>query len=86
MKYVLVVIVAILLYCPPRQASADEFGSQLASLAGSIAEQVKKSNIKNIAVADFVDLRNETNELGRLLAEEITTALIGSGGDYSVIR
>jgi TolB-like protein len=64
---------------------ADDFSDKVTALSTSIAEQLKKHKTANVAVADFVDLRNEPNELGRLIAEELTTSLIGAGGNFSVV-
>jgi len=54
----------------------QDYQQQVDRLAEDIAATVTKLDLKNIAVLDFTDLQGHTQELGRFLAEELTTSLV----------
>lgn len=63
---------------------ADEF-SGLVQNAADLARQVQTAGGKVVAVVDFVDLQGKPVELGRALAEEMTTLLVREGKPLKVV-
>lgn len=57
----------------PSSAAAEP---QIEALADRLAEALAETELAAVAVVDFTDLRGEPNELGRYLAEELSTALV----------
>lgn len=55
-------------------AVAQDF-AQVRTLSGTVAESLKQSGRKTVAVVDFTDLQGSVTELGRFLAEEFSVAL-----------
>ena len=64
--------------------AGDDFAG-LSEIAVELAKQVQAAGGKTIAVVDFVDLEGRTSELGRALAEEMTTLLVRNGKPLRVI-
>lgn len=54
------------------------------TIGGLIAESMALDKAHRIAVSDFVSLDGSQSDLGRLIAEEVTTALLSNG--YQVIE
>jgi TolB-like protein len=67
-------IIAVLI--SPLPAQPQDYQQQIDRLAEEIAATVTKVGIKNLAILDFTDLQGSTPELGRFLAEELTTSLV----------
>ncbi len=55
---------------------AQDYQQQIDKLAEDVAGTATKLDLKNIAILDFTDLQGNTQELGRFLAEELTTSLV----------
>ncbi|MBC8155545.1 MAG: hypothetical protein H7Z72_21875 [Bacteroidetes bacterium] len=60
---------ALSAYMYPVQAQ-DSYEKQLKSLADQLAQKIKVTNKKQVAVASFVDVQGDITELGPALAEE----------------
>lgn len=58
---------------PPPAAAAEP---QVEALAARLAEELREKGLGAVAVVDFTGLRGEPTELGRYLAEELSTALV----------
>jgi TolB-like protein len=76
-------LLLILLYPIPVQS--QDYQQQIDRLAEEIAATVTKVGLKNIAVLDFTDLQGNTPELGRFLAEELTTSLVLKDRSFKTI-
>lgn len=59
---------------------AAAYQNEIDQTARAIAEKVRTSNTSTIAVVDFTDLNGSVTELGRFLAEELSSALAEAGG------
>ncbi|MFP3941382.1 MAG: CsgG/HfaB family protein [Thermoanaerobaculia bacterium] len=57
-------------------APAAAYQHQLEALADRLARDLPTGDLAAVAVVDFTDLRGEPTELGRFLAEELSTALV----------
>jgi TolB-like protein len=55
---------------------SQDYQQQIDRLAEDIAATVTKFDLKSIAILDFTDLQGNTPELGRFLAQELTTSLV----------
>lgn len=58
----------------------------LKQVATSLAHDIASAKKQSITVADFTDLQGNVTELGRFLAEELSTNLILEGKTYSVVE
>ena len=59
---------------------------ELKVLSASLAERIVKSGKKSVAVVDFVNLKGEVTDGGRLFAEEFTVNLAAAGMGFKVIE
>jgi curli biogenesis system outer membrane secretion channel CsgG len=57
-------------------AEAQDYQREFDRIAEEVAAAVQKSGLKNIAVVDFTDLQGNVQEIGRFMAEELTTSLV----------
>jgi TolB-like protein len=57
-------------------AKAQDYQREIDRIAEEVAASVQKSGLKNIAVVDFTDLQGNVQEIGRFMAEELTTSLV----------
>jgi TolB-like protein len=57
----------------------------LRTLASGLAEDIRASGKKTIAVVDFTDLQGNPTELGRYLAEELSVAMARTHKGFEVI-
>ena len=78
-------IVVLLVLPSPRARAADSLDAGIQELAQQIVPQVQKLGRKRLAVIDFGSLDGHVNDLGRFVAEELSTALVLSGGDLRVL-
>jgi len=60
----------------PQAAKAQDYQREIDRIAEEVAASVQKSGLKNIAVVDFTDLQGNVQEIGRFMAEELTTSLV----------
>ena len=56
--------------------SSLAFEKELTALSSHLTNKIATSGIKKVAVIDFADLRGTVTELGRFIAEELTTQLV----------
>ncbi len=78
-------IVLLLVLPSPMARAADSLDAGIQELAAQIVPQVQKLGRKRLAVVDFGSLDGRVNDLGRFVAEELSTALVLSGGDLRVL-
>lgn len=60
----------------PAPLLSQEHQREIDRLAEEVAGTVDKAGLKNVAVLDFTDLQGNVQELGRFMAEELTTSLV----------
>jgi TolB-like protein len=77
------ILVAFFLLTPPHFSVAYE--TEINNLSISIAEKIARSGKKTIAVVDFTDLQGNITELGRFLAEELSSELVSAGKAFEVV-
>ena len=65
--------------------SALAYEQEVKQLSTQMAEAIRKSGKKSVAVVDFTDLQGNVTELGRFLAEEFSVALAMAAKDFEVI-
>lgn len=66
-------------------APAAGYEHEVHALAARLAHHLPAADLAAVAVVDFTDLRGEPTELGRFLAEELSTALVQAGDGPRVI-
>lgn len=66
----------LLLLLPVKSSDVESFDSELSDLTDTVAAAIDKAELKSITVADFTDLRGEVSQLGRFLADEVSTGLV----------
>jgi TolB-like protein len=74
-----------LFLCFPPTAAAQDLRAGVEQLATRIIEATSEANHLRIAVADFPDLENVTSDLGRYIANRLTTRLAQSP-KFSVVE
>lgn len=60
-------------------AGAAPYDDSLNGAVASLAASLSRSNVATVAVADFADLGGDVSEIGRFVAEEISSRLVGQG-------
>ena len=66
-------------------SSGFAYEKEIKALSVTMSEKVAKAGKKNIAVADFTDLQGNTTELGRFLAEELSSNLAEDGKGFEIV-
>lgn len=66
-------------------ARAGNYDQEMAAMAGNVSNGLEEQGVKSVAVLDFTDLQGTTTELGRFLAEELSTNLVLSRKRFDVI-
>jgi len=61
------------------------YEKEIKALSATMVEKIAKAGKKNIAVADFTDLQGSTTELGRFLAEELSSDLAEYGKGFEIV-
>jgi len=79
----LLVAIAAFTLLPP--AAAQDYQRETDRLAEEIAASVTKSQLRNVAVMDFTDLQGNVQEIGRFIAEELTTSLVLQSRSFKTI-
>jgi len=77
------ILVTLFLFMTPHFSLAYE--REINTLSISIAEKIARSGKKTIAVVDFTDLQGNITELGRFLAEELSSELVNAGKAFEVV-
>ncbi len=77
------ILVASFLLATPHFSAAYE--TEINNLSKSMAEKIARSGKKTIAVVDFTDLQGNITELGRFLAEELSSELVSAGKPFEVV-
>jgi len=78
----LIVLVCIAI---PHSAHSEGYEEQLEEVAKTLAEKIDKAGKTTVAAVDFTDLQGNITELGRFIAEEISTNLVLIDKKFSVI-
>ena len=77
------IFTAVFLLTFPQFSLAYE--REINTLSISIADNIARSGKKTIAVVDFTDLQGNITELGRFLAEELSSELVSAGKAFEVV-
>ena len=64
-------------------ARAGTYDAEIARIGKELAESLNVGGRRRVATVDFVDLQGQATELGRFLAEELSTQLVMSMGGKS---
>ena len=83
MKKLICTVLCCLLLISAHTVFAYE--KEIKALSATMVEKILKAGKKNIAVADFTDLQGSTTELGRFLAEELSSDLAEDGKGLEVV-
>ena len=75
----------MVLFIHPLPALAQDYQRETDRLAEEIAAAVTKADLKNVAVMDFTDLQGNVQEIGRFMAEELTTSLVLQNRSFKTI-
>ena len=78
-------IVCCLLVALSSVSLASSFEKDIDSIREKLARKIVAEQVKNVAVIDFTDVHSNVTELGRFMAEELSTSLVLSKNDFSVI-
>lgn len=81
---ILNIVMLVFLFCST-VFGAVEIDAGIEKLSGKVAASILSSNSKKIAVLDFTDLQGQANNLGRYFAEQLSVALVNSGGGFVVV-
>lgn len=65
---------------------AKNLDTEITALSGKLSKKMVGRGIKKVASVDFVDLQGRTTELGRYLAEQLSTQIVNEDGLYVVDR
>ncbi|HVT18560.1 MAG TPA: FlgO family outer membrane protein [Thermoanaerobaculia bacterium] len=71
--FITALVLAIVL---PLPMMAQDYQRETDRLAEEIATAVTKAELRHVAVMDFTDLQGNVQEIGRFMAEELTTSLV----------
>jgi TolB-like protein len=88
MRRVLTGVVAAVLACLPLMAAAQvaDLKDGVERLAGQLAQSVPTGRVVRVVVTDFPDLQGVTSNLGRYIAERLTTRLSAQQKTFRVIE
>jgi TolB-like protein len=64
---------------------AQDLDKEIADLTAQVVNAVDGTEVKTIATLDFVDLQGNTSQLGRFVADEISTGLVVAKKRFSVV-
>ena len=84
-KYIEVFIAILLGLIVLFPSFAMGYEKEINMLSEDLKEQLQNSSKKRVAVVDFTDLKGNINELGRFIAEELSTGLLASGGNFEIV-
>lgn len=78
-------IIPIMLLAIATTAVAGNYETEMTNMADAISTSFDQQQVKTIAVLDFTDLQGTVTELGRFLAEELSTNLVTGKKRFDVI-
>ena len=64
---------------------AAGFEEDIDAIRVKLAKKIEAAQLKNIAVIDFTDVHSNVTELGRFVAEELSTSMVLTPNNFSVI-
>lgn len=76
---------SIILMALSAPVGAGSYDTEMKNMATAIAASFDQQQVKTIAVLDFTDLQGTVTELGRFLAEELSTNLVIGKKQFDVI-
>lgn len=85
MKIKLLSVILIAGLSPLSCLDAEELDKELSELTAQVVSAVDQANVKTIATLDFVDLQGNTSQLGRFVADEISTDLVMAKKHFTVV-
>jgi TolB-like protein len=71
--------------CGQMVANAQDIDAELSQLTDRLAVKIQAKNIKKIAVIDFTDLQDNSSELGKYIAEQLTVDFVMTNHTFSVM-
>jgi curli biogenesis system outer membrane secretion channel CsgG len=69
----------------PGALSAEELDKEISELTDQVVRAVDQADVKTIAILDFVDLQGRGSQLGRFVADEISTDLVMAKKRFTVV-
>ncbi len=79
----------LLLFCAitlPLSAQTDAFDKEIAIIVSHLAAKMRtKTDIKNVAIADFSKLDGTPTELGKYLAEQFSDVMVNAATTFSIV-
>ena len=64
---------------------AAGFEEDIDAIRVKLSQKIEAAQLKNIAVIDFTDVHSNVTELGRFVAEELSTSMVLTPNNFSVI-
>lgn len=64
---------------------AQELDKEISELTAEVVSAVDQAEVKTIAILDFADLQGNTSQLGRFVADEISTDLVMAKKHFTVV-
>lgn len=61
------------------------FEAEIQHISNELTSALDHTNVKTVAVIDFADLQGNTSELGRFIAEELSTGLVMAKKSFAVV-
>jgi len=83
LKLILVAVITVI-FCG--SVYAKNLDTEITVLSGKLSKKMVSRGIKKVASIDFVDLQGRTTELGRYLAEQLSTEMVNEDGISVVDR
>ena len=80
-----IALIALVCVVTANPAHSEGYDKQLESVAQTLAGEINKAGKKSVATVDFTDLQGNITELGRFVAEELSTDLVLIDKQFSVI-
>ncbi len=65
--------------------ASNEYEKEIESISKTMADKIAASGKKKVAVVDFTDLQGNVNELGRFIAEKVSTFLVKAKKEFFVV-
>lgn len=65
--------------------NSEELDKEISELTAQVVNAVDQADVKTIATLDFVDLQGNSSQLGRFLADEISTDLVMAKKRFTVV-
>lgn len=83
-NYLLLLVFAVMFSITSLWATTG-YEKEIENISKSMADKIADSGKKKVAVVDFTDLQGNVNELGRFIAEKVSTFLVKAKKDFFVV-